>query len=361
MRHVDQRIIEAARRGVIFPGAMDMLPRERLTDGAGKFIGWGEILIDQLPANVRAFDAQPTLTTGPNAGVPALFTTYIDPKMIEVLFTPNNAVKIYGEVRKGDWITETVGFPMVEATGEVTSYGDFNDGGGRAGANVQWEWRQPYLFQWWTEWGDREAERMAAGKVDWVARLNISSAQIANKFQNISYFYGVQGLQQYGSLNDPSLSAALTPSIKAAGGTSWALAEPTEIFADVQAGFVELQAQTGSNLEMDSPLVLALNSISEAYLATPNIYGNTAIGLLKKAFPNLRVQQAPQFLSGTTYSYQLFAPNIEGQLTVECAFNERMRAHRMVMASSSMRQKKTSGTMGTVWYFPAGVASMAGI
>lgn len=361
-------VFEAARKaGIVFPGATKVLPRERYSPSAkgpnGETSGFGEIIMDaELTKMSLAYDAEPTLITGPNAGVPSLFTTFIDPKVIEVLLQPNNCVKIYGEVRKGDWLDETIGFPMVEYTGEATSYGDFNDGGGRAGANAQWEWRQPFLFQTFTEWGERETERMGRARIDYVSRLNIASAVVLDKFYNLSGFYGIANLNNYGALNDPSLSAALTPATKAAGGTSWSKALAQEVLADVQALFAQLQTQTGSNLEMSDPMVLALHSVSEVYLANTNSYGLvSAMELLRKTFPNLRVQQAPQFLSGTTYSCQLIIPEIEGQRSVEIGFNEKMRAHRVVYGTSSVRQKKTSGTEGALIYRPIAIASMSAI
>lgn len=362
----EQAVIAAAKRaGIIFPEATKLLPRQRYAQDAkgpnGEVSGWGEILVNEDPA-LAAFDAQPTLITTPNAGVPNVFTTYYDPKLIEVLLTPNNAVKLYGETRKGDWVDDQIGFPMIESTGETTSYGDFNDGGGRSSANAQWEYRQPYLFQTFTEWGDREAERMGRGKIDWVSRLNISCAINMDKFYNSSAFYGIAGLQNYGSLNDPSLSAALTPTTKTAGGTGWAKALAQEILADFQYMFTTLQLQTGSNLEMDDELVVGMHSVSENYLANTNAYGLvSAWDLIKKTYPNIRIQQAPQFLSGTTYSAQMFAPNIQGQATIEIGYNEKMRAHRMIYGTSSARQKKTSGTEGALIYRPVGLTIMSGI
>ena len=360
-----QDIAEVSRRaGVVFPGATKWLPRERYTADArgpkGETSGWGEIVMD---GELAALDAQAGLTTAPNAGIPSIFTSYYDPKVVEVLLTPNNAVKIIGERRMGDWVDQSVGFPMVESTGETTSYGDFNDGGGRAGANAQWEYRQPYLWQTFTEWGDLEAERMGRARIDWVSRLNISSAINHDKFYNTSLFYGIANLQCYGLLNDPSLSALGTPTTKAATGTSWASALAQEILADVQKMFTQLQLQTGSNLEMDTPMVLALHSVSETYLANTNAYGLvSAYELIKKTFPNLRVQQAPQYLSGTsTYTCQLIVDEIQGQKTVEGAFNEKMRAHRVVFATSSVKQKKTGGTIGAIIYRPTGIYGLTGI
>ena len=77
-----------------------------------------------------ALDAQPGLVTVSNSGIPAFLTTYIDPKMIEVLVAPIKAAEAVGsEVKKGDWITETAMFPVVESTGQTAAYGDYSNSG----------------------------------------------------------------------------------------------------------------------------------------------------------------------------------------------------------------------------------------
>ncbi len=332
----------AAAYGIHFPEAEDFLA-EHTTPGLR--VG---------------MDAQPGLVTTSNAGIPAFLSSYVDPKLIEVLVSPNKAAEILGEQRKGDWLTETALFPMVESTGETSAYGDFAENG-RVGANVQFENRQSYLYQTMTEWGERELERMGLAKVDWAARLNIASAVTLNKFQNLSYFYGIGGLQTYGLLNDPGLSAAITPATKAAGGTGWKAAQPQEILADIQALFAELQAQTGSVLEMDAEMTLALHAASELALMNTNQYGRSALDMIKVVFPNLRVVQAAQYLSGGVYSAQLIVKEVQGQEVGYCAFNEKLRAHRLVAGASSFRQKKTQGTWGAIITFPAGIAQMAGL
>lgn len=366
MRHSAVLADIEARAGIVFPGALDMLPRFR--DASRKGVdSWGAINdneADRLLAMDAQVGTQPSLVTTANAGIPAFLSTYVDPKLVEVLVTPNKIAEITGEVRKGSWLDETSMFPMVESTGEVSSYDDFVTNG-RAGANVQFEFRQSYLYQTFTEWGERELERMGLARVDWAARLNIASAMVLNKFQNNSYAFGISGLQLYGLLNDPSLSAALTPSTKAATGTSWRLALPTEILADIQYMFATAQLQTGSNLELDTPMTLALHSVSEVYLANTNSFGLTAMEMIKKVFPNLRVVQATQYgtpiNAPTTFSCQLIIDSVDGQKTVDSAFNEKMRAHRIVADVSSWRQKKTQGTWGAIIYFPAGIVSMSGI
>lgn len=365
----------AARSGIVFDSALDFIPRLPAIDTYGKPVpgkfgsldtNKGKMVFD----SIMGMDAptantynQPTLVTTPSGGVTSLFTTYVDPKVIEVLLAPMRSEIIYGTTKKGDWETQTAIFNMVEYTGEAASYGDFNQNG-RSDANSNFPQRQSYNFQTWTESGDMEIARMALTKVDWAARKNISSANTLNRLMNLINFYGVAGLQLYGGLNDPLLAPALTPGTKIAGGTSWANALPNEILADIQAMFASLQQSThgtDGNLDLDTPMTLALSPTSEVYLVNTNSFGLTAAEMIKKAFPNIRIENAVQYQSGTTYSCQLIVNELNGQITCESAFNEKMRAHRVVMDSSSFRQKKSAGSWGTIIYRPVCIASMAGI
>lgn len=366
----------AQTAGIVFDHALDFLSRMQAMDDAGKAIrgeyaglnidkvrlAMDELLAsDDAPANNYV---QSTLVTSPNAAIPAFLNMYLDPKLVQVLLTPLKAEEIYGVTKKGDWITQTAMFIMTEMTGEVAAYGDFNESG-RSDANVNYPQRQSFNFQTFTEWGDMQLERMGLGKVDWAALLNISSANSLNRFMNLLYFFGAgNGLQNYGGLNDPALWPALTPSTKAAGGTSWANALPTEILADVQTCYAQLTGQAkglGGNITRDARMTLAIDPTTDTYIANTNSFGLTAAEMIKKAFPNITIKTAVQYLSGTTYSLQLIAEEIEGQRTCEAAFNEKMRAHRIIPATSSFRQKKSAGCWGTIIYRPAGIVAMAGV
>ena len=99
-----------------------------------------------------AMDAQPSMITTSNAGVPAFLTNYISPETIKVLLAPMKAAQILGEKQFGDWTTTTATFPMIELTGEVSSYGDFNNNGSN-GANLNLPQRQSYHYQTTSRWG----------------------------------------------------------------------------------------------------------------------------------------------------------------------------------------------------------------
>lgn len=347
-----------------------------------KGLSWhpGAEVVGYLPPEFKrdwrlAMDAIPTLTTDPNSGIPALLTTLIDPEVYEVLFAPSRAAEIMGEVRKGTWLDQTAMFPVAEATGEVSSYGDYSDNG-RAGVNTNWPQRQSYLFQTIKEYGELELERAGLARINWVSAIDKAAALNLNKFANSAYFFGIAGLENFGLLNDPNLAASLTPSTKAAGGTAWltvtggANATANEIYDDIRATFYDLVSRTAGLVTRESPLVLALSPGSDVGLTATNTFNVNVGDLLKKNFPNLTVETAvqygvrsagnPQGVAAGNFM-QLICKEVEGQQTGYCAFNEKMRAHPIIRAMSSFRQKMTAGTWGTVLRFPAAISSMVGI
>lgn len=191
MRHSDFARLERIY-GIHMPDVRDYIPAEFAQD-------YG-----------LAMDAAGPLVTVSNAGIPSYLANYIDPAFTRVLTTPMKAAVIAGEVKKGDWTTLTATFPVIESTGEVSSYGDYSNNGS-AGANANFPQRQSYHYQTITQWGERELEMAGLARISWANELNIASALVLNKFQNRSYFFGIAGLQNYGLLNDPALPAAIAP------------------------------------------------------------------------------------------------------------------------------------------------------
>lgn len=335
--------------------------------------------ISYLPENFRqnpalAMDALPTLSTDPNSSVPAMLTTLIDPTVIEVLFSPVKAAEIYGEVRKGTWLDETAMFPIAEHTGEVSSYGDF-DANGRAGANTNWPQRQAYLYQTTKEYGERELERAGLARINWVSELDKAAAGVLMRFANVCYFFGVQGLQNYGWLNDPNLSASLTPGTKTAGGTAWIVngrvnAQANEVYLDIETIYYQLVSQTGGLVAQDTEMTLSMSPTSAVALTATNTFNVNVADLLKKNFPNMKIETAVQYgvvSSSNPYGIaagnmvQLAAHNLEGQQTGYCAYNEKQRAHAIIKHESSFRQKVSSGVWGAVIRMPFALSSMVGV
>jgi Uncharacterized protein conserved in bacteria (DUF2184) len=326
--------------------------------------------------DAMAMDALPSLSTDPNAGIPTMITTWIDPDVYNVVFAPLRAAEIIGdERRRGDWTLQTAMFPVSEQTGEVKTYGDFDDGGGEAGVNYNWPQRQSYLFQSVIEWGDLETARLAEARMNLVSDKQKSRARQLATFLNFSYFYGIGGLQCYGMLNDPNLSASLTPAAKAYGGTAWMSgnnirATANEIVLDIQAMFSQLVSQTGGLIDTESEMTLALAPQLSVALTAVNSFNVNVRTLLANTFRKLRIETAVQYGPVAGYNpqgqnsglnlVQLIATEVSGQRTAFCGFNEKLRAHRIVPMMSAFKQKATSGTWGTIIRFPPGIASMVG-
>ncbi len=344
-------------RGVYFHGATSYIPDEFRRDYS------------------LAMDAQPSLATDPNSAVPAMLTTYIDPSVYEIVFAPTKAAEVLGEERKGDWLTDTAMFPVVEHTGEVSSYGDF-DNNGRAGVNTNWPQRQSYLFQTIMSYGERELERAGLARINWVSEINRSGADLLNRYMNLTYLFGVGGLQNYGLTNDPNLSAALTPATKAAGGVTWFTAggspnaSANEVYNDIIALFENLVNTNQGLVDKDTAMTLALSPGSSVALTFTNSFNVNVEDLLKKNFSKLRVVTIPQYGVQTTSNtqgiaagnlVQLIADEVEGQDTGFAAFSEKLRSHPIIRELSSFKQKATSGSWGAILRYPVGIQQMLGV
>lgn len=305
----------------------------------------------------QACDAQPELVTVSNAGIPAWLTNYFDPRVIEIVTSPLKAAEIIGsEEKKGDWTTTTATFLVVEHVGETSSYGDFSNNG-MAGANMNFPQRQSYAYQVFTQWGEKQLAMAGDARVNYANEVTTASLKIMAQFQNLSYFFGVSGLQNYGLLNDPSLYPAIVATAPwTASGTT-----PESIYEDVRRLVQQLINQTNGVLDASSQMTLAMSPILDTTLDKTNQFGLSTRNQLSKHFPNLTVKTAVQYGQQTGGNLvQLIANNLNGVRTATAAFTEKMRAHAVVVGHSSWSQKKSAGTFGTIIFEPTAIAQMSG-
>lgn len=348
-------------RGVILAGVTSYLP--------------DSIRRDTRPIAQIAMDALPNLTTDPNSAVMAMLTTFVSPDFYDVLFAPLKLGEYLGEEKQGDWTMDTAAFPVVETTGEVSSYSDWSNNG-RSGANANWPQFQSYHFQTFVQYGDRELARASVAKLNWVSQLDRSAAFNLNNFSNLTYAYGVRGLQNYGVMNDPLLPAALTPATKAAGGTAWFTgggtpnATANEVYNDILAVITALVNANAGLVDADTKMTMGLSPASAMALKFTNSFGVNVVGLLKDNFPNLRILTIPQFGAQTTTNsqgnpagnlLQVKADSIEGQKTAFAAYTEKLRTFPMQRLASAYQQKQMSGTWGSILRMPIGFAQMLGV
>lgn len=351
-----------AERGLVVPGVKMFTPDEWK---------YGDRSISQI-----AMDAAGTLSTDPNSAVPTMITTSIDPEVIEIVFARLQMAEVLGEERKvGDWLEETRLFPVVENTGEVSSYDDYSNNG-RAGINFNYPALQSYLFQTFLNYGEREVERAGLMRINYVGDLGKGAASILNRFGNLTYAFGVGQLQNYGIINNPYLSAYINPAPKAWGGTTWfdngsPAATANEVYNDIVALVERLINQTNGSIDLMAKMTLAMSPQSQVALTFTNSFGINVRKLLAENFPNMTVKTAVQYgakSSTNSQGYsavgnvlQLIADNIEGQKVAYAAFNEKMRAHKIIAEPSAWKQKMTGGSWGTVLRMPVGVSGMLGV
>lgn len=352
------------QNGLILPSVKMLVPDEWKIPG------------DQRSINQIAMDAAGTLSTDPNSALPALLTTAIDPDVIRVVWAPTAIPKLLGgEVKAGDWLEETRIFPIVEDTGEVSSYDDHSNNG-RAGINFNYPQFQSYLFQTIVNYGERETERAGLMRINYVGELTSAASALLNRFANSAYAFGIVNLQNYGIINNPYLSAYLTPAIKAWGGTTWfnngsPAATANEVYNDILAVVEQIISQTNGAVEMDAPMTLGLSPQSQLAMKFANSFGVSVSELLKEGFPNMKVVAVPQYGQKTTvnpqgYSaagnaFQIIVDKIDNQRVAYPAFNEKLRAHKLIPQLSSWKQKYTSGVWGTITRMPIGIGGMLGV
>lgn len=335
---------QLAMDGVVLPHAVEYLPDEWRNKANGLSL---------------AMDAQPTLATAPNAGIPALFTTYVDPRQIKAIFAPTVGAELYGEEKIGDWTTDQVQMPMTEITGFTSAYGDFNNNG-KAGANANWISRQTFHFQTHTRWGERETAKYGEAMVDWVALQNESSSNVLNRALNESYFFGLAGLKLYGGMNDPALPAAIAPTTKAAGGTTWANGNTIEIYNDFLKLYTQLQTRMPALVNMSSPMVCGIPNTLEPFLARTNDFGKTVREIIQQSFPNVEFVTVPQFVTASGNLIQLRLRDVDGLPVTKASFTEKLRVHAVVTLGSGWEQKKSAGTVGTTIRYPVAIVQMLG-
>lgn len=322
-----------------------------------------------------AMDAQPQLRTDPSAGIPTMLTTSIDPDVIRILFAPLAFADILGERQSGTWLDQTRMFPVVEHTGEVSNYGDFNNNG-RAGINLNWPQFQSFLFQTFIRYGELEMGRAGLAGINYVSELQASAVDILNRYANLSYAYGIGGLQNYGILNNPYAGASLTPAVKAAGGTAWFVngapnATANEVYNDIVALIGQVIAQNAGNVDAKTKMTLVLSPQRSLALQFANSFGVFVSDLLKKGFPNLDIKTAPQMgvqSATNTQGYStagelmlVIVDAIQGQKVAYAAYTEKLRTHKLIAEPSAWMQKQTSGVWGTILRMPIGLATMIGI
>lgn len=314
------------------------------------------------PNSMGELASDAALVTVPNAAVPAEFTAYYDPKIIDIVTRAHKAREVFGEVQKGDWTTSHAKFKVNEMTGSTQPYSDYGNSR-TAGVNYNWITRGQYVFQTMVQYGDLEEAISATAKIQLAADKQRAAAHVIDNDANLFYLYGVAGLEIYGILNDPSLSPAIVPLPSGSGGSVlWADKDTLQLYEDVLHLFKQLVSQTDGWVDANTPLTMLIAPATAVELGKATNFNISVLDMLKKYFSNLRIVTLPELADETSgESIMLIADNLAGNATGELAYSDKLRAGRVVPDVSSFRQKWTSTTYGAIIYYPHAIATMTGI
>lgn len=320
-------------------------------DGAKAFI---------TASNIDRIAQDAALVTAPNAGVPAVMTTYIDPAVVEILTAPTNAREIFGETKKGDWTDTHAIFKAVEPTGESTPYTDYGNGA-MADVNVTYPVRENYIAQTHIRYGEREMAVSGRAAINLASEKQRSAATIINREQNKFYLLGVEGKSIYGLLNDPNLPEALTPATVNTSDTLWEDKTTQQIYDDILAMASALFKNSQGLIDEKSDLVLAVPPTVSVLLGKATDFNVSVKDMLIKYFDNISFVTLPELAASSGDTVMLIARSVQGQPTAQLAYSEKMRAFQLIPNTSSWEQKFAFGTYGCILYRPFAVASMTGV
>lgn len=295
----------------------------------------------------------------PNTAVPAYMSVYANPRVIEILTAKRNYKAIAPEVKNGDWRTAFTQFRALELTGTVTPYQDY-DANGQANVNTNFPTRQQYRFQTTLRVGDLEQDVNAAARIDLFAEKQRSAATLLEISFNKYAFYGVEGLNIYGLLNDPNLNADLTPTTGTAGNT-WTLKTADEIMSDFAKMYGKLYERSNGWIDGNTRTKLVIAPAALAELNKVNAFGASVKKMLEDTYPNMETLSAPEMVTGSGNLAMILADEVNGQPTVEFGYSEKYKAHSIIRDSSSMYQKISAGTYGAIVYMPFAIVTMLGV
>mgnify|MGYP000787920506 FL=1 len=304
-----------------------------------------------------AYDA--AMVTDPNSGVPVEFTSYLDPRVIEILTGPRNSREIFAEVKKGDWTTSYARFEVDEITGAVEAYTDYGNAG-MADVNPTYPVRKQYVFQTNIRYGDRELDYAAKARLQLAARKQRAAATTIDIAQNKYNLLGVENMEIYGLLNEPNRPAVIHTGLGKDGNT-WNLKTTKEIYADYLLLFQNLAKNSLGHIRNDSDLILVTSPSSAVELGKATDFNVSVMDMIKRYTPNIKFAQLPELENLSDRTVLLICRSINGEPTGEFGFSEKMRAMRLVPETSSFKQKFVGTTYGCILYRPFAVATMTGV
>ncbi len=313
-----------------------------------------------IAKNYKAIAQDANLVGQANGTMPSCLLSYWDPKAIEILTQKRSARDMFREVKKGNFASSQIHFSTEELVGSTSAYSDFSNNGA-TNMNYNFPYRQVYRFQTVISIGDLEAEMAGEAQISAIANKQRAALTMLDIDANKFYLHGVDGMQIFGILNDPSLPAAITP-LSNNSKVLWEEKTSIERYNDILALFGELVKNLGGNIDASSKLVLALSPSLNVMLGAATDFNISVLDMLKKYFTQLRIVVVPELNTAEgVQTICLYPEEVLGQVTGECIAPEKFRAYPAYRRESSTIQKVASATAGAVLYRPLAFVRMTGM
>ncbi len=229
---------------------------------------------------------------------------------------------LIGMTTIGAWSDEQIVQQIMELTGSPVPYSDI-------GVIPLTDWNPQFVqrnvvrFEQGMRVGILEQARASGIKVDSAAQKRASCGIQLEVQRNAIGFYGYNSGNNltYGFLTDPNLPAYITVATGSVSTSKlWALKTFLEIQADILTGLQALRTNSQDNIDPSrAPITLAAPTNSVDYLRKTNDFGLSVAQWLKEAYPNVRVESAPQLnlANGGANVFYLFADAVDDGLSTD--------------------------------------------
>ena len=308
---------------------------------------------------LRQADAMPNITPN-NIGMPAGILSQVSVEVAETILAYRSGDEALGGRRKLlDWEQQDYYLPLVEKTGSVEPYSDFDDSVA-SGLNVTFGRTGHYLFSTSYNVGEREAMQLAQGNINSDNYLMSASLEALavelNRVAFNGYVNNNGSFLVYGLLNNTSLNNYESSDKKFSAMTY------QECVAFFAKAIAKLRSQTGNNIQRGSKLrvVVASNAFDALALKFTDL-GVDAITALINKFRELDVEITitPAIeLDGANATQDVIyfiLENSQGGIneTSTLGYSEIGRMSNVVLGTTYKQQKVSAGTTGAVIYKPS--------
>lgn len=308
---------------------------------------------------LRQADAMPNITPN-NIGMPAGILSQVSVEVAETILAYRSGDEALGGRRKLlDWEQQDYYLPLVEKTGSVEPYSDFDDSVA-SGLNVTFGRTGHYLFSTSYNVGEREAMQLAQGNINsdnYLISASLEALAVElNRVAFNGYVNNNGSFLVYGLLNNTSLNNYETSDKKFSDMTY------LECVAFFAKAIAKLRSQTGNNIQRGSKLrvVVASNAFDALALKFTDL-GVDAITALINKFKELNVEITitPAIELDNANANQdviyFILENSQGGIsdTTTLGYSEIGRMSNVVLGTTYKQQKVSAGTTGAVIYKPS--------